>query len=150
MQKLGVLADYSHDGNFRPDEPVTRAEFATLATHFDNLTLTNTNNFSDVSADYWALKYINSASAKGWINGYPDGSFKPENRITRAEVVTLVGRMLERTGDKDYLSAFASSLPKRYSDLATAHWGYLAIMEASMGHDYAKPSTGERWISVHR
>jgi hypothetical protein len=125
MQQLGVLADYSRDGHFRPNEPVTRAEFATLAAHFDKLTLTDTNNFSDVPNNHWAVKYINSAAAKGWIVGYDeDGvrTFKPEANITRAEVVTLVGRMLERTADSAYLTANASSLQRKYSDLTTTHW----------------------------
>jgi hypothetical protein len=152
MHSLGVLADYSRNGNFRPDEPVTRAEFATLATHFDNLTLTSTNDFSDVPANHWAVKYINSAAAKGWIIGYEEGgvkTFKPEANITRAEVVTLVNRMLERTADSSYLAANLSSLPRTYTDIATGYWGYLAIMEASTGHDYTKDGDGEHWTAVY-
>ena len=148
MQELGVLADYSRDGRFRPDDSVTRAEFATLAAHFDNLTLTDTNSFSDVPANHWAVKYINSAAAKGWITGYPDGTFKPESNITRAEVVTLVGRMLDRYADNAYLTANASSLPRNYNDLNASHWAYLMIMEASTGHDYSKDGAGEHWTSV--
>ncbi|MCL1828198.1 MAG: S-layer homology domain-containing protein [Oscillospiraceae bacterium] len=149
LQLLGVLADYSRDSRFRPDDPVTRAEFATLAAHFDNLTFTDTNKFSDVPNGHWAMKYINSAAAKGWIAGYPDGTFKPEANITRAEVVTLVGRMLDRFADSAYLTANAASLPRSYSDLTSAHWAYLAIMEASMGHDYTKNSAGEHWTAVY-
>ena len=150
MQQLGVLVDYSRDGRFRPDDPVTRAEFATLAAHFDNLALAGANKFSDVPAAHWAVKYINSAAAKGWITGYPDGTFKPEANITRAEVVTLVGRMLDRKADSAYLTANASILPRTYSDLTTSHWAYLAIMEASMGHDYVKGSSGENWTAVYK
>ena len=149
MQSLGVLADYSRDGKFRPNDPVTRAEFATLAAHFDNLLLTDTNDFSDVTDSHWAVKYINSAAAKGWITGYPNGTFKPEAHITRAEVVTLVGRMLSRSADGAYLTANANALPRTYSDLSTSHWAYLAIMEASIGHDYTKDSVGEHWASVY-
>ena len=148
MQQLGVLADYSRDGLFRPNDPVTRAEFATLAAHFAELTLTDTNAFSDVPGTHWAVRYINSAAAKGWITGYPDGTFKPEAGITRVEVVTLVGRMLDRAADSAYLSANAASLPRNYSDLTAAHWGYLAIMEASLGHDYIRDSSGEHWTAV--
>ena len=157
MQRLGVLADYSRDGRFRPDEPVTRAEFATLAAHFDNLELADTNNFSDVPADHAAVNYINSAAAKGWITGYPDGTFKPEANITRAEVVTLVGRMLDRFADGAYLSANARSLPRQYFDLEAAHWAYLMIMEASTGHNYTRDAagatgsgSGERWTAVYK
>ena len=149
MQALGVLADYSRDGNFRPDDQVTRAEFATLATHFDNLALSETNKFSDVSEKHWAVKYINSAEAKGWITGYPDGMFKPENNITRAEVVTLVGRMLDRHADSAYLAANAGALPRNYADLNSSHWAYIAIMEASISHDYTKDSAGEHWTKVY-
>jgi len=150
MHSKGVLADYSRDGRFRPNESVTRAEFATLAAHFDNLALTETNVFTDVSGAHWAVKYINSAAAKGWITGYADGTFKPEAYITRAEVVTLVNRMLERSADSDYLAANASTLPRKFSDLTSAHWAYLAIMEAAIGHDYIKDNSGkENWTAVY-
>ncbi|MCL2352635.1 MAG: S-layer homology domain-containing protein [Firmicutes bacterium] len=149
MRRLGVLADYCRDGNFRPADFVTRAEFATLAAHFDNLTLTGKNVFSDVPNSHWAVKYINSAAAKGWILGYPDGTFKPEANITRAEVVTLVNKMLKRAADGDYLSANKSSLPKDYGDLTSAHWAYYHIMEASVGHDYIRDSSGEHWTAAY-
>lgn len=150
MQSKGVLADYSRDENFRPNDPVTRAEFATLAAHFDNLTLSDENNFTDVADSYWASKYINSSAAKGWIKGYPDGTFRPEANITRAEVVTLVGRMLDRAADKEYLKTNKSILPRIYTDLPENHWAYLAIMEASTGHDYTKDGDGEHWTGVYK
>jgi hypothetical protein len=128
---------------------VTRAEFATLAAHFADLILVDTNKFSDVPNNHWAVKYINSAAAKGWIQGYPDDTFKPEAKITRAEVVTLVNRMINRNADSAYLVSSASSLPRTYSDLATTYWAYLAIMEASIGHDYTKDSAGEHWTAVY-
>ena len=149
MQELGVLASYSRDGRFRPNDAVTRAEFATLATHFDNLDLTDTNNFPDVPNTHWAVKFINSAATKGWITGYPDGGFRPESSITRAEVVTLVGRMVERFADEAYITANPGSLPREYSDLTSSYWGYLMIMEASMGHDYDKSGSGEIWTEVY-
>ncbi|MDR0489755.1 MAG: S-layer homology domain-containing protein [Oscillospiraceae bacterium] len=149
MHSLGVLADFSRDGRFRPDEFVTRAEFATLAAHFENLVLTDVNVFSDVPADHWAVKYINSSHARGWINGYPDGTFKPESNIIRAEVVTLVNRMLERAADEGYLAANAGSLPRNYSDLLTTHWAYFNIMEASTGHDFVKNGESENWTTVY-
>jgi hypothetical protein len=141
------------DNTFRPARNMTRAEFATLAAHFDNLTLTSTNDFTDVPASHWAVKYITSAAAKGWIVGYDEGgvkTFKPEANITRAEVVTLVGRMLNRTADSAYLAANLSSLPRVYTDITAAHWAYLAIMEASTGHDYTRDSAGEHWTAVYK
>ena len=149
MHLRGVLEDYSRDGKFRPNDPVTRAEFATLASHFDSLVLIDTNDFSDVSNSHWAVKYINSAAAKGWINGYPNGTFRPENNISRAEVVTLVNRMLKREADDDYLAANLISLPRVYSDIQTTHWAYLAVMEASTGHDYIMDGDDERWTAVY-
>ncbi|MCL2153219.1 MAG: S-layer homology domain-containing protein [Oscillospiraceae bacterium] len=147
MYWRGVLADYSRDGKFRPDDAVTRAEFATLAAHFDNLELTDTNDFTDVPNNHWAVKYINSAAAKGWIIGYTDKTFKPEAPITRVDVVTLVNRILNREGDKAYITANANSLPKKYSDLATSHWGYFDIMEASIGHNYIMSGGVESWTA---
>ena len=146
MNDIGVLADFSRDGRFRPGDPVTRAEFATLATHFEELTLTDTNIFPDVPSDHWAVKYINSAAARGWILGYPDSTFRPDNYITRAEVVALVNRVLERTGDGDFLIANAGSLPRSYWDITDGHWAYLDIMEASIGHYYIVDGI-EKWVS---
>ena len=150
MHMKAVLGDYSRDGRFRPDEPVTRAEFATLAAHFDNLTFTDSNKFTDVADNHWAVKYINSAAAKGWIVGYPDDTFKPEAYITRAEVVALVNRIIERKADTTYVTANVKTLPRSYSDLASSHWAYWDIMEASIGHDYIKDDSGENWTAVYK
>jgi hypothetical protein len=149
MHSLGALEDYSRDDKFRPNDPVTRAEFATLVSHFAGLALTDTNIFSDVPNSHWAAKYINSAAAYEWIKGYPDETFRPDNNISRAEVVTLVNRRLNRNADEEYLAANLSSLPRTYSDITTSHWAYLAVMEASTGHDYIKDSADERWTAVY-
>jgi len=145
MHNAFLLADYSRDGRFRPNEPVTRAEFATLASHFENLMLTDTNIFPDVPDDHWAVKYINSAAARGWILGYPDGTFGPDNYITRAEVVTLVNRVLDRQGDVAFITAHEATLPRTYTDLPTSHWAYSGIMEASIGHNYMRELDIEYW-----
>ena len=150
MHSLGVLEDYSRDERFRPNEPVTRAEFATLAAHFDDLEPADANVFPDVANDHWAVAYINSASVKGWILGYNDGTFRPEANITRAEVVTLVNRILERKADEAYITANRALLPRSYSDIAAGHWAYLDVMEASIGHDYVKDGSAERWTSVYQ
>jgi len=149
MHNLGVLNDFCRDGMFRGNDPVTRAEFATLATHFENLTLTAVNNFPDVPNDHWAVKYINSAAARGWITGFPDGTFRPEGNMRRADVVTLVNRMLDRAGDAAFLDANAATLPKTYIDVPRTHWAYLDVMEASITHNYDRDSAGvERWTAV--
>jgi len=153
MQQKGVLADFSRDNRFRPSEAVTRAEFATLASHFDNLVLTDANIFTDVPNSHWAVKYINSAAAKGWIKGYTDGTFEPESFITRAEVVTLVNRILKRKADEAYITANLKNLPRSYSDLptSTSHWAYWDIMESSIGHDFTKQGDAdEKWTAVYK
>lgn len=150
MHSLGVLEDYTQGKNFRPDQAVTRAEFAVLAAQFDKLSLNGTNSFTDVPDDHWHVKYINSAADKGWINGYPDKTFKPDFNITRAEIVTLVNRILERNADKNYLETNSKALPHSYSDVSKNHWAYLDIMEASMGHDFQKNGKTEVWIKVYK
>ena len=149
MHNLGVLNDFCRDGLFRGNDPVTRAEFATLATHFENLTLSAVNIFPDVPNDHWAVKYINSAAARGWVTGFPDGTFRPEGNMRRADVVSLVNRMLERKGDEAYLDANAATLPKTYVDIPRTHWAYLDVMESSITHNYTRNSAGiEQWTAV--
>ena len=151
MYSKGALTDYSRDEFLRPDEPVTRAEFATLACHFEDMILTDVNIFSDVADDHWAVKYINSAVAKGWVQGYDVGdvkTFKPDSYMTRAEIVTLAGRVLDRYADSEYIAANLSTMPRSYPDIPD-HWAYLPIMEASIGHNYDKDETGEHWTSVY-
>ena len=131
LASLEIINGYP-DGTFRPDAPMTRAEFATIASRFVELESTDSNIFSDVPSGHWAVAYINSAFAKGWINGYPDGTFKPENNISRAEVVTLVNAMLSRKIDEDALALVVNPYP----DLNSAHWAYAGIIEASIQHKY--------------
>ena len=144
LAENGIIQGYS-DGTFRPNEPITRAEFATLASKFDSLDKLETALFNDVSESHWAFSFINSANAKGWVSGFPDGTFKPEDKITRAQVVTIVNRMLKR---KIELSDIPNGVVK-YTDLATTHWAYCDIIEASVWHDYKRKGQGsisEIWI----
>ena len=101
LQSYGVIIGYP-DGSFKPDNAVTRAEFVVMAVRFGaeyNATIEvgSNNPFPDVQDDYWALPAINTASANGWLIGYPDGTFRGDNHITRAEVVTIINRILERS-----------------------------------------------------
>lgn len=134
MNHLGVVSGYS-DGTFRPNAPITRAEFAVLASRFDALSTGVPNPFSDVSDKHWASAFIASASVKGWINGYPDGTFKPNLPIKRSEVVALVNSMLSRKFDKALLVAYPQ-LYRMYSDLLEAHWAFHDILEASMTDNF--------------
>jgi len=141
LAELGIIDGYP-DGSFKPDATMTRAEFATLASRFDELGAVDADIFEDVPPTHWAVAYINSAYAKGWINGYPDGTFKPEGLITRGEVVTLVNAMLSRKIDADALSAVECPFP----DIGAGHWAYAEIIEASAPHEYERDEDGnEIW-----
>ncbi|RUT30498.1 hypothetical protein EJP77_11720 [Paenibacillus zeisoli] len=144
MEQYGIISGYS-GGTFRPNAPITRAEFAAMSSRFDKLITGEPVIFTDVKDNYWAKDYISFASSKGWIKGYQDGTFRPEQSITRAEVVSLANRMLERSSDKSYLTAHKDVLSE-YVDLTTGHWAYYDIMEATNAHDYEKNANGETWI----
>ena len=149
LYSLGVLDDYSQGGAFRPGEPVTRAEFAIMASNFEALEPAGALIFSDVPESHRAAKYINSVAAKGWIRGYPDGTFKPDSLLNRMEAVTIICRMLGRSADDAYLAAHADSLPRTFSDVPRDLWAYVWIMEAAIGHDYERLDDGaERWTAV--
>ncbi len=108
---LGVVAGFP-DGTFKPDQEVTRAQFAKLVAVAFGLTTTGytTSTFNDVASDHWALGFIEAVAAKGWVKGYPDGGFKPENNITREEMATLVIRVLGREEESSkYTEAFVKA-----------------------------------------
>ena len=126
LEKYGLIVD-SPNGLFRPNDPITRAEYAALASGFDKLDADAPSAFPDVPGDHWAARYINSAAAKGWVKGFDDGKFRPESTLTRAQLVTIVSRMLKR---KIELSDTTANAPK-YTDLATSHWAYSTIIDAS-------------------
>ena len=126
LEKYGLIVD-SPNGVFRPNDPITRAEYAALASGFDKLDADAPSAFPDVPGDHWAARYINSAAAKGWVKGFDDGKFRPESTLTRAQLVTIVSRMLKR---KTELSNSSTNAPK-YTDLATSHWAYSVIVDAS-------------------
>jgi hypothetical protein len=145
-QSIKYLADTNivcgyPNGSFMPDEKITRAEFAKMVSGYDNLNITTGNQFSD-TAGHWAEGYINSAANRGWVSGYPDGSFRPENNITRAEVVSTINRMLQRNiAERD-----VPSWARRFSDMTADHWAYLAVVEAATAHDYIYNADGtEKW-----
>lgn len=142
---IGYMEDYNiingyEDGTFRPDAAITRAEFAAMASRFDKLESTDKNAFSDVGSSHWAIESINSAYAKGWIGGYPDGTFRPNQNISRAEVVSIVNSMLGRKIDA---SSIANATYKTFPDVASNHWAYYDVIEASNEHDYDKDDAGK-------
>ena len=147
MQQFGIITGYS-DGSFRPDAPVTRAEFAAIASRFEKLT-EGSKSFTDVPDTYWAARYINFAATRGWVTGYSDGTFKPENTITRAEVAAVTCRLLERSADQNYIRSHFNEL-RTFSDMTESHWAYWYAMEAANGHDYTKSGGSENWNRTYR
>lgn len=147
MQQFGIITGYA-DGSFRPDASVTRAEFAAIASRFERLT-EGTKSFSDVPSSHWAAKYINFAATRGWVNGYADGTFKPNNSITRAEVAAVTCRLLERNADQSYIRSHLSEL-RAFTDVSESHWAYWYTMEAANGHDYTKSGSSETWSRTYR
>ena len=147
MQQFGIITGYS-DGSFRPDAPVTRAEFAAIASRFEKLT-EGSKSFTDVPNTYWATRYINFAATRGWVTGYSDGTFKPENPITRAEVAAVTCRLLERSADQSYIRSHLKEL-RTFADMTESHWAYWYAMEAANGHDYTKSGGSENWSRTYR
>ena len=138
LAELGIMVGYE-DGSFRPKQGITRAEFSTMVSRFDNLQSSSSNPFDDVKEDHWARDYIISSYMKGWISGYPGNTFLPDNNITRAEAVKIINYMLGRGIKKDDVPVELHTL---YSDLPTSHWAFAEMIEASVGHDYARGLDG--------
>lgn len=145
IESLGIINGYP-DSTFRPNAPITRAEFATIASNFDNLKETGDVYFSDLPDSHWAKNFVEMAYNRGWISGYPDGTIKPDRYITRAEVVSVVNRMLEREADTSYIS-FNEDDIKNFTDVDASHWAYYDIMEACNGH-YYEMDDAEIWTSL--
>ena len=145
MVNAGVITGYN-DGTFRPNDPITRAEFATIAARFLSDPYSLQDQFYDTEG-HWAEVYINRAAEVGWINGYNDGSFRPNKAITRAEAVTLVNNVLGREPHADYMLDDMITWP----DNPKSAWYYEDIQEATNSHDY-RWSSGKRyeiWTSLN-
>ena len=148
LGSLGIIAGIGNN-QFAPERSITRAEFTVIAMRFTNLGLDGENPFSDVPDDAWYFDYVVRAAQYGWIGGYSDGTFRPNNTITRAEVTTIVNRMLGRTADKDYVDAHRGELTQ-FTDVSTSYWAYYQIMEATNAHDYDRTNSGEDWTRLHK
>ena len=147
MEQFGIVRGYS-DGTFRPNAPITRAEFAAICCRFEQLT-DGAAAFTDVPASHWAAKSIAYAATRGWVTGYADGTFKPGNNITRAEVAAVTCRLLERSADEAYIRAHLKELPRVFADMNEQHWAYWYAMEAANGHDYTKSGNAETWLRTY-
>ena len=149
LDKYGIIEGYN-DGTFAPDANVTRAEFVTMCSRFYKLigevATGKANDFKDVPVDHWAVQYINSAVSMGWIKGYADNSFKPDSKISRAEVVTIVNRATEREADENYISKNMTAV-NPFTDLTDkTYWAYYEILEAANTHMAVTNADGEVWV----
>lgn len=142
MAKLKIITGYP-DGTFQPDAPVTRAEFAAIAARFDEKSARTTASFRDIYG-HWAERYISRSAELGWIRGYTDNTFRPDQSITRAEAMALINRVLNRNPEsKDDL---LRSMNIFNDNLDTAKWYYLDVQEAANSHDFIRKANGyEMW-----
>ena len=144
MAKLGIVKGRRAD-RFDPDASITRAEFAAICARFNTKPVENSGSFSDISG-HWAENEIERAAAFGWISGYPDGTFHPDARITRAEAMTMINRVLCRMpqSESDLLDSMVTWPDNKPSD-----WHYLSVQEATNSHDFNRQGeVGESWTKL--
>lgn len=134
MSALGIITGYP-DGTFKPNKPITRAEFAAIAARFDETQSGKSAIFSDVIG-HWAAKEIGIAYYNDWIKGYPDGTFKPDQNITRAEAMTMINRVLERKPESP--ADLLTNMNKWTDNMDTSKWYYLDVQEATNSHAYTR------------
>ena len=149
LEKYNIISGYN-DGTFRPEEQITRAEFVTMCMRFydmfEDITVSDKNIFNDVPKSHWASGYIYNAIAMKWIEGYADGTFKPDSNITRAEVVAIVNRVLDRSADTEYVNKNISAVNK-FTDLKDkSYWALYEILEAANTHMAVQSANGETCV----
>ena len=138
LSKAGILNGYE-DGSFQPNGNITRAEFATIAARFFEATYEGEDLFPDIK-DHWARDYINQAAHAGIVNGYEDGTFRPQENITRAEAMTIVNRTLDRHPDADHFLADMITWP----DNLESAWYYEQVQEATNSHEYIMKTDADK------
>ena len=143
---MGVINGYG-DGRFQPGKSITRAEFTAMSMRFAKSDASGQNIFSDVNKGAWYYDAVVGSVAYGWVNGYGDGTFRSNDTITRAEVVTIVNNMLGRSADQEYVDSHSSTIEK-FTDLKDSHWAYYNIMEATNAHNYDKKDSVEDWTKL--
>ena len=144
MENGGYITGYE-DGTFRPGNFITRAEFATIAARFLDKDYATELVFSDISG-HWAEKYIESVATSHWVNGYEDGTFRPDRYITRAEAITIINRILVRYVNGEGIHADARQWPDNTVDA----WYYYDMLEATSSHYYYRLNDGvhEKWTDL--
>ncbi len=148
LSNAGIVTGYA-DGTFRPDQPITRGEMAKIIANFARLGGA-TKSFTDLSG-HWAKSYVELAAGNGWIAGYPDGTFGPDKKITRAETVTMINRVLERVPAKES-RLLSRSVMLTFPDNEPGEWYYIAVQEASNSHTYQRSAYetagDEMWLRL--
>lgn len=137
LSKMGVISGYP-DGTFRPNAPITRAEFAAMIARFDETAKSADTPFTDISG-HWAENAIGKAYGNGWVEGSSKTVFCPESNLTRAETATLLNRVLHRLPEKES-DLLANQIV--WPDNPETFWGYLAIQEATNSHEYERKADG--------
>lgn len=143
LNNAGVITD-SSNGYFRPNEAITRAELAAMLAKFSETT-SAANYFNDVSAKYWAANAIAICAKLGWITGYPDGTFRPDRNVTRAELMAMINRATGRAPKS--ADAFLPGM-KTWSDNTADKWYYLDVQEATNSHSYTVKDS-EKWTALN-
>ena len=137
------------DGTFRPNAPITRAELTAIVSRFFELHEADTLTFSDVSDLHWAIAYINNAVARGWVIGFEDDTFRPNNATTRAEAVTMLNRVLVRRPNPDTVNYHLDG-KQLFTDVNSSHWAFYDIMEAAIDHEFTLDEDElEIWSSIY-
>ncbi len=145
MAKLGIVKGRALD-TYAPDAFITRAEFATICARFDDSEYEVVDNFTDVDG-HWAEAEIHEAAAHGWIRGYDDNTFKPDQFITRAEAMTMINRVLNRVPET--ASDLLDGMIKWPDNSDESAWYYLTVQEATNSHDYSmKNHIYEKWTAL--
>lgn len=148
MTDQGIITGYP-DGSFRPDSAISRAEFSTLIAKYNELDISEMATFPDVSASHWASRFIAAAQENGYVYGYSDGTFRPENSITRGEVASIINKMLGMVCDADSFANVQSDLKMFTDNRDTSKWHYYEMITATNSCTYRLD--GKRhpvWVSV--
>lgn len=143
LASIGILEGVGGD-RFEPARVITRAEFTAMGMRFGDLSTEGKNIFSDVDEDDWFYDVVVGSIQYGWINGFTDGTFRPYQTITRAEVTVITNRMLGRSADEDYVDEHSDQL-RKFCDVSKDNWAYYDIAEATNAHEYVKSGGQETW-----
>lgn len=145
LASIGILEGVGGD-RFEPTRVITRAEFTAIGMRFGDLSTEGENIFSDVDEYDWFYDVVVGSIQYGWINGFTDGTFRPYQTITRAEVTVITNRMLGRSADEDYVDEHGDQL-RKFCDVDKDNWAYYDIAEATNAHEYVKSGSQETWES---